>query len=165
MVYRGLHPDKSIRAALADLAAGDDGLAHPPSDASWCEARDRLPPDLWPELLRASVTRLERLAGPHYLTFGRPIYIADGTTVSMPDTPALTHAFGHTGNRHGHSRFPVARVTFIVRAGSYRRISYRAAERIAPAGEAAISFGFGVSPAGTVSGGTAAARCRAPRGS
>ena len=125
MVYRGLHPDKSIRAALADLAAGDDGLTRPPCDASWCEARDRLPPDLWTELLRASVTRLQRLAGPHHLAFGRPLYIADGTTVSMPDTADLAQAFGYADNRHGRSRFPVARVTFITRVGVEAAVAYR----------------------------------------
>ena len=55
MVYRGLHPDQSIRATLADLTAGDDRLEQPPADASWCEARDRLPKALLPELLDASV--------------------------------------------------------------------------------------------------------------
>jgi hypothetical protein len=125
MVYRGLHPDKSIRAALADLAAGDDRLTSPPADASWREARDRLPDKLWPELLRASVQRLEGLAGPRHLTFGRPLHLADGSTLSMPDTPALVQAYGYAGTRHGHSRFPVARVTFITRAGVEAAVTYR----------------------------------------
>jgi len=133
MVYRGLHPDQSIRATLADLAAGDDRLEQPPADASWCEARDRLPKALWPELLDASVVRLERLVGQKHLAFGRPVYIADGSTVSMPDTRALVRAFGRAGNRHGRSRFPVARITFLTRWGveavaAYRLGPYREAE-------------------------------------
>ena len=39
MVYRRLHPDKSIQATLADLAAADDDIDRLPADASWCEAR------------------------------------------------------------------------------------------------------------------------------
>jgi len=122
MVYRGLHPDQSIRATLADLAAGDDRLEQPPADASWCEARDRLPKALWPASLDASVVRLERLIGQKHLAFGRPVYIADGSTVSMPDTPSLVRAFGRAGNRHGRSRFPVARITFLTRWGVETRI-------------------------------------------
>jgi hypothetical protein len=133
MVYRGLHPDQSIRATLADLAAGDDRLEQPPADPSWCEARDRLPKALWPELLKTSVARLERLVGQKHLAFGRPVYLADGSTVSMPDTPSLVRAFGRAGNRHGRSRFPVARITFLTRWGAeavaaYRLGPYRQAE-------------------------------------
>ena len=133
MVYRGLHPAKSIRAALVDLAADGGGLAPPPADASWCEARDRLPPDLWRELLRGSVTRLEDLVGRDHLLFGRPVYIADGSTLSMPDTPDLVRAYGYAGNRHGRSRFPVARITFLTRwaveaVTAYRLGPYRESE-------------------------------------
>lgn len=63
MVYRGLHPNHSIRATLLDLAAGDERAKRRPADASWCEARDRLPKALWPELIDASVARLDRLVG------------------------------------------------------------------------------------------------------
>ena len=43
MVFRGLNPDHSIAAVLADLAArlGPDTPA--PSDSAWCQARSRLP--------------------------------------------------------------------------------------------------------------------------
>lgn len=133
MVYRGLHPDQSIRATLADLTAGDDRLEQPPADASWCEARDRLPKALLPELLDASVVRLEQFVGRKHLAFGRPVFIADGSTVSMPDTPSLVRTFGRAGNRHGRSRFPVARITFLTRWGvegvtAYRLGPYRQAE-------------------------------------
>jgi hypothetical protein len=135
MVYRGLHPDQSIRATLADLAAGDDGLGQPPADASWCEARDRLPKALLSELLDAGVARLERLVGPKHLAFGRPVYIADGSTVSMPDAPPLVRTFGRARNRHGRSRFPVARITFLTRWGveavaAYRLGPYQEAESV-----------------------------------
>jgi hypothetical protein len=43
MVFRGLHPDHSIAAVLADLAGrlGPDVAA--PTDAAWCQARARFP--------------------------------------------------------------------------------------------------------------------------
>jgi len=47
MVYRGLHPDHSIAAVLADLAAllGPDGSA--PSDSAWCQAATACPKSPW----------------------------------------------------------------------------------------------------------------------
>jgi len=125
MVYRGLHPDRSIRATLLDLAAGDERLTRPPAGPSWCEARDRLPKALWPELIDASVARLDRLVGQQYLFRGRSVYIADGSTLSMPDTPSLVRTFGRAGNRHGRSRFPIARITFLTRWGAEAVTAYR----------------------------------------
>lgn len=125
MVYRGLHPDHSIRATLLDLAAGDERLSPPPADASWCEARDRLPRAVLPELIEASVARLDRQVGEQFLVRGRPVYLVDGSTVSMPDTSSLVHTFGYADNRHGRSRFPVARITFLTRWGTQGVSAYR----------------------------------------
>jgi hypothetical protein len=125
MVYRGLHPDRSIRATLLDLAAGDERLTRPPAGPSWCEARDRLPKALWPELIDVSIARLDRLVGQQSLFRGRPVYIADGSTLSMPDAPSLVRTFGRAGNRHGRSRFPVARITFVIRWGAEAVTAYR----------------------------------------
>jgi len=55
MVYRALSPDKSIRATLADLAAAGDRIEQAPADASWCQARSRLPEELWTGLLQHSI--------------------------------------------------------------------------------------------------------------
>lgn len=125
MLYRRLHPDKSIRAALADLAAGNEQLEQAPADSSWCEARSRLPERLWPRLIARSTQRLQQLAGSRYLYFGRWVYLVDGSTVSMPDTPELVEAFGYADTKHGPSRFPVGRITFITHAGTQAVVDYR----------------------------------------
>jgi hypothetical protein len=132
MVYRSLHPDHSIQAAMADLAAAD----HPqtgPTTSAWCQARCRLPVGLLAELFQHSISRLRRLAGQRHLVFGRPLYIVDGSTLSMPDEPDLVRTFGYANTRHGNSRFPVARFAVIVAAGieavcAYRLDHYRMAE-------------------------------------
>ena len=51
----------------------------------------------------------------------------------MPDTPELVEAFGYVDTKHGPSRFPVARITFMIRAGvqavcDYRLGPYRSSE-------------------------------------
>jgi hypothetical protein len=51
----------------------------------------------------------------------------------MPDTPELVEHFGYCGCKHGLSRFPLGRLTFVVLAGSncvwgYRLDDYRTSE-------------------------------------
>jgi len=125
MVYRSLHPDKSIKGILADLAAADDRLDVAPTDAAWCQARSRLPEGLWRELIGGSTRRVTHLAGDRFLYVGRAVYLVDGSTLSMPDTPELVDAFGYAKTKHGLSRFPVARITFVLRAGVEALCDYR----------------------------------------
>lgn len=125
LVYRSLHPDKTIHMVLADMAAADDARETQPSDSAWCQARSRLPQALWPRLIQHSADRLNRDVGQQYLYSGRPIYLVDGSTLSMPDTPELVQAFGYAQTKHGPSRFPVARITFVVRAGPEAVVDYR----------------------------------------
>ena len=132
-IYRSLHSDQSIQAVVADLGAGDDRPDAVPSASAWCQARSRLPARLWPKLIQRSLDRLLRLAGHRHVVFGRPLYIADGSTLSMPDEPELVKAFGYADTRHGPSRFPVARFALILLAGIeavcvYRLDPYRVSE-------------------------------------
>jgi hypothetical protein len=133
MVYRGLHPDHSIKATLADMAAAESGIEEAPSDASWCAARSRLPEELLPQLIQRSAWRLQKSVGNKHLYRGRPVYHFDGSSVSMPDTPELVAAFGYANTKHGPSRFPTARIAFLTLAGveavvGYRLDSYRTSE-------------------------------------
>lgn len=133
MVYRGLHPDHSIKATLADMATADPSMEEAPSDASWCDARSRLPEELLPQLIQRSARRLESMVGKKHLYRGRPVYHFDGSSVSMPDTPELVEAFGYANTKHGPSRFPTARIAFLTRAGveavvGYRMDGYRTSE-------------------------------------
>ena len=63
--------------------------------------------------------------GGRYLYFGRPVCLVDGSTISMPDTPELVDVFGYANTKHGFSRFPVARITFITYAGTEAVLDYR----------------------------------------
>ena len=117
LVWRGLSHDRSIANVLADLAAGDPCFAEEGTASAWCQARNRLPQELWPELIASSVRRAEALAGSRHLYRGRPVYLVDGSSLSMPDEPDLVEAFGYANTRHGPSRFPIARITFLAQAG------------------------------------------------
>ena len=128
MVHRALNPDKSIRAVLTDLMVVDERLTQTPADASWCEARSRLPDGMWPTLLQDSVNRLKRLTSGHFLYRHRPVFLIDGSTISMPDTPELIKHFGYSIGRHGLSHFPLGRITFMVLAGANGVWDYRFAD-------------------------------------
>jgi len=124
MVYRCLHRNRSIKTLLADIAAANSQLESP-TDAAWCQARSKLPDNLWPELILRSEERLTHLVGHQYLYCGLPVFIVDGSTVSMPDEPELVVTFGYANTKHGLSRFPVARITFLLRAGVQAVCGYK----------------------------------------
>lgn len=124
IVYRGLYPDRSINATLAEMAASAPH-AHPPTDAAWCKARDRLPCEVLGQLVRRCAQRVIDHWGDAYLYWGRPVYRFDGTTVSMPDTPELAAYFGYPNTKHGLSRFPDARVAVWIAAGPEVICHYR----------------------------------------
>lgn len=132
MLYRSLHRNQAIKTLLADMAAANI-QQKAPTDAGWCQARSRLPATLWPELIRHSVQRLVDFVGHQFLYCGRPVFLVDGSTVSMPDEPELVETFGYANTKHGLSRFPVARLTFLVRVGvqavcDYKMGHYRTSE-------------------------------------
>ena len=134
MVYRGLSPDRSISATVAKLVAGGAADGEQLTNSAWCQARSRLPLGLWTQLLSQSAQRLHRRVGSRFLWFGHPVFLVDGSTVSMPDELPLVETFGYANTRHGNSRFPVGRITFITLAGSeavwdYRLDDYRTDER------------------------------------
>ena len=66
LVYRSLHRNQSIKTLLTDMAAANI-QQKAPTDAAWCQARSKLPPALWPELIQRSEQRLVRFVGHHYL--------------------------------------------------------------------------------------------------
>jgi hypothetical protein len=132
-VLRALQGDHSIAAMLADLGALEAPDVPVPSDSAWCQARSRLPLPVFDQLIRRRAERCRRRFGRPHRWNGRAVFIVDGSTVSMPDEPFLVDAFGYAPTKHGPSRFPVARITFIELAGleviwDYRLDDYRTSE-------------------------------------
>lgn len=134
IVYRSLHPDHSISAVLADLAALQGPDFETPTGSAWCQARSRLPEEVLTQLIVRRAGDCRRRFGKDHRWKGCWIFRIDGTTISMPDTPSLADAFGYSSSNHGPSRFPVARLTFIELAGlnvlwNYRLDEYRRSEQ------------------------------------
>lgn len=112
-----LSADQSCRAAVARLLAflfvgGED--SHSAKTDPYCKARQRLPEKLLADLVRSSGLDLQRQVPPTGLLGGRRIKIADGTTVSMPDTPANQKAYPQQPSQKKGIGFPIMRLVGLI---------------------------------------------------
>ena len=111
-----VHPDGSCRAAVARVLAwlvscGERPCA--PKTGPYCKARGRLPESLLVRLVRETGQELHRRSPPAWRWKGRPVKIADGTTVSMPDTPANQAAYPQAPSQQPGLGFPLARLVVV----------------------------------------------------
>ncbi len=107
---------KTLRSAVANLLiqrAGHVNAALASADPSaFCQARRRLPLGAMQRLLDHVTARVRELvAGRPDMTWrGRRIWVADGSSASMPDTPSLQRAFPQPIGQKPGCGFPVARI-------------------------------------------------------
>src|SRR5690349_12590651 len=91
-----LSADHSCRAAVARLIAHRLAQGQRPCSAetgAYCQARQRLPESLFADVARQTGYALEAHVDPQWLWKGRHVYLFEGTTVTMPDTPANQAAY------------------------------------------------------------------------
>ena len=105
-----LDPDQCCNRALARIQAHRAATGLPPLSAdtgAYCKARQRLPEEIFPRLcLRLGVT-LAAKAGPAELWFGRRVKVVDGSSASMPDTPANQAEYPQPAGQKPGCGFPV----------------------------------------------------------
>lgn len=85
-----------------------------PDTGAYCQARQRLPNDLILQLLRETGKKLHNDTLPGWLWRGRRILLADGTTVSMPDTPENQAEFPQPASQKPGLGFPLARLVVLL---------------------------------------------------
>ena len=116
-LYQVLASDQSCRAAVARLLAflcvGGEDPRSAKTDP-YCKARQRLPEKLLADLAQQSGGQLQREVPPGGLLGGRPLKIADGTTLSMPDTPANQKAYPQQRGQKPGLGFPVLRLVGLI---------------------------------------------------
>src|SRR4051812_19181258 len=86
-----LDPDHSCRAAVARFLAWRTAQQLPACSAdtsAYCKARQRLPEGVLTRLTRSAGRQAHEQAPTAWRYNGRAVKVVDGTTVSMPDTPA-----------------------------------------------------------------------------
>jgi hypothetical protein len=114
--WQALSPDHSCRAAVKRIAAWmarrgevlDDEDTGP-----YCKARARLPESVPSRLMRSLGHRLHVEAPEGWLWCGRRVKVVDGTTVSMPDTPANQQEYPQSPSQKPGLGFPIARMVVL----------------------------------------------------
>jgi hypothetical protein len=109
-------PDGSCRLTvdrvLAWLVSRGEEPCSPKTDP-YCKARQRLPESLLQRLMRETGQSLQQLSPAAWLWKNRCVKIADGTTVSMPDTPENQAAYPQPATQKPGLGFPIARLLVV----------------------------------------------------
>jgi hypothetical protein len=112
-----LSADHSCRAAVARLIAHRLSRGQRPCSAetgAYCQARQRLPESFFADVACSVGRRLDDQAEQHWLWKGRRVYLFDGTTVTMPDTPENQAAYPQVYNQKPGLGFPIARLGALI---------------------------------------------------
>jgi hypothetical protein len=112
-----LSADHSCRAAVARLIAHRVARGQKPCSArtgAFCRARQRLPEPFFSEVACAIGRGLDARTPPRWLWKGRRVYLFDGTTVTMPDTPENQAAYPQVYNQKPGLGFPIARLGAVI---------------------------------------------------
>ena len=109
-----LHPGWPCRAAVAQVLAEHVATGHPlhasPDPSAYCQGRQRLPWSVFKRALRTAGETLESQVDATYRWLNRRVWIVDGSSCSMPDTPELQQAFGQPDRQKPGCGFPVAKI-------------------------------------------------------
>src|SRR6516165_1464318 len=120
-----LTPAAIIHWFLIQILHGNTALTHVSllagrafSASAFCQARARLPLAVFRALLRNIVLALIPDTEAIGRWRGHRTFLVDGSTFSMPDTPALQAHFGQPGNPAQGCGFPVAHLLALFHAGT-----------------------------------------------
>lgn len=105
--------DGSCREALHKFLAWlavEKNKAASPKTAAYCKARTRLSEHDVSDAHRSAVQNVERPLDPQDLWCGRRVKVIDGSSVSMPDTPANQQAYPQPKGQKKGCGFPVMRL-------------------------------------------------------
>ena len=112
-----LSEDHSCRDAVARIIAHRAASGLPtcsPNTASYCDARGRLPTPVLTTLTRRTAAELQAAADDAWKWDGRSVFIADGSYLSMPDTPENRAAYPQLVVQRPGIGFPMARAAVLL---------------------------------------------------
>ena len=119
---RQLDPYTTLHSFILQVLNRNTAMTHLPhltgerfSASAYCQARQRLPVELFERLVN-SVTRSLRRCGETGRWHGHRVMLTDGSGFSMPDTPELQAYFGQPGGQRPGCGFPVAHFLAMVDA-------------------------------------------------
>jgi len=122
---RVLTPVVTVHAFLMQVLHGNTACDHVPhlmggqfTGEAYCQARRRLPLALLQRLLEAVTESLASCREQVQAWCGHRVWLLDGSSSSMPDTPELQAAFGQPGAQKPGCGFPVAHLLTLFHAGT-----------------------------------------------
>jgi hypothetical protein len=111
-----LSADHSCRAAVARLIAHRISRGQCPCSAetgAYCQARRRLSEEFFSNVARQTGRALDKAVDPQWLWKSRRVYVYDGSSVSMPDTPENQLAYPQPIVQKPGLGFPLARIAAV----------------------------------------------------
>ena len=111
-----LNADHSCRAAVARLIAHRISQGQSPCSSetgAYCQARKRLPEKFFSDVARQTGRALEANVDPNWLWKGRRVHVFDGSSVTMPDTPANQRAYPQPVVQKPGLGFPLVRIAVV----------------------------------------------------
>jgi Transposase DDE domain len=122
---RTLNPVTTIQVFCAQILHGNTACTHlrhltklPVTASAYCQARMKLPLAVFQQLLRSVSTALQHEPLDAGRWLGHRTFWVDGSSFSMPDTPALQDHFGQSGKQLPGCGFPVAHLLALFHAGT-----------------------------------------------
>src|SRR6516162_4960463 len=103
----------AVTRIIAHRAANGLGSCSP-NTASYCNARGRVVTGVLRTLARRTAEELQAAAGEQWKWNGRNVFIADGSHVSMPDTPENRASYPQPPTQKAELGFPLARVAVLL---------------------------------------------------
>src|SRR3984885_2219728 len=102
----------NVACSAVHHLAGDDF-----SDSAWCQARKRLPMELIRQVHRLVIDEARRgidALGEAFRWHGHHVYLIDGTSDSMPDTPELRAHYGVPAGCRDGLGFPTSHLLMMM---------------------------------------------------
>jgi hypothetical protein len=112
-----LSTDHSCRDAVSRIIAhrAANGITVcSPNTASYCNARSRIPTSVLSTLATRTAEELHTSAGDRWKWNGRSVFIFDGSSVSMPDTPENQAMYPQLPQQAAGLGFPLARIAVLL---------------------------------------------------
>lgn len=121
---RELNPIETVRLFLLQILFGNVACNHVPhlagkdvTGSAYCQARSRLPLAALEKLLVRCTTMMDDCLQGAERWLGHRLFLMDGSSFSMSDTPELREHFGQPGGQQPGCGFPTAHLLALVHAG------------------------------------------------
>jgi hypothetical protein len=112
-----LSEDHSCRDAVSRIIAhraANGNTVCSPNTASYCNARSRIITSVLSTLAKQTAEELQTGVDRQWKWNGRSVFIVDGSTVSMPDTPENQKQYPQVPQQAAGIGFPLARITVLL---------------------------------------------------